>query len=262
MSVAPGRRTANSSPPSRAAKAPSGISRSRRSANPWRSESPTWWPRRSLISLNPSRSSSRSAPAPSSGPSVSSSSVRRSENDRRFKSLVNESWFASCARCERVASRLEHEERRDAEQRQQDEAELDGDDEQRRERQERAVGRHAQREALAHGGQEAVAGVQCEHETHEHPVHHEHHRAAGEDADAPRQRDRALVRDRAVDAEHVQHQPAGRERERDVGDVEQDLAERLAAPDVDVGAGDRHDRDRAGRAAEQRAGRTRTRSRV
>ena len=99
MSVAPGSRTANSSPPRRAAKAPSGISRSRRSAKPWRSESPTWWPRRSLISLNPSRSSNNSAPAPSSGPSVSSNSVRRSENERRFKSLVNESWFASCARC-------------------------------------------------------------------------------------------------------------------------------------------------------------------
>ena len=50
------------------------------------------------------------------------------------------------------------------------------------------------------------------------------------------------------------HQAAGRERERDVGDVEQDLAERFAAPDVDVGGGDRHDRDCAGRAAEQSEG--------
>ena len=59
--AASGSRTANSSPPSRASRSP--VRRAARSRGPtWRSRSsPAGWPRLSLTSLNPSRSSSRSA---------------------------------------------------------------------------------------------------------------------------------------------------------------------------------------------------------
>ena len=59
---APGSRTANSSPPSRASTGRAARARRAAAGPTWRSSwSPAWWPRLSLTSLNPSRSSSRSA---------------------------------------------------------------------------------------------------------------------------------------------------------------------------------------------------------
>ena len=94
-SPASGSRTANSSPPSRARTSP-GRSAGCRRGPTWRSSwSPAWWPRLSLTSLKPSRSSSSSAAGRRAVAVVSTRAVS-SSRARRLARPVSSSVRACC----------------------------------------------------------------------------------------------------------------------------------------------------------------------
>ena len=86
---------------------------------------------------------------------------------------------------QRLLRALVDEQRRDAEQRQHQQAEVNGDDEDRRQRQQRTVGRDADEEAATHHRSHPGLVVKCEHEARQHAVGDEHETTGDNDPDRP-----------------------------------------------------------------------------